>query len=227
MSRRRLHRRRRLSGEASAADSAQTSLAVRSSNHSSLIPVVGGLTLVGGGLLLWFYRDSVVGAGLSTLYSLGSIVGYYPDPTARASAYLPQIQAASSATGVPESIIAAIGDRESLWGAALSPKGPGGTGDNGNGLGLMQLDQRYNPISNWADPNANVLKGAQIYASYYSQLQAAGVDPAILTRAAAAAYNGGVQGVLNAIQSGADPDAATTGGDYGTDVVSRAAKFSA
>jgi hypothetical protein len=185
-------------------------------------PLIGGATLVGGGFLLWYFQ----GQALQVVYSLGSVVGFYPDPTSRASAYSSSLQKASQATGVPTNILAAIGDRESLWGAVLSPKGPTGTGDSGNGLGLMQLDQRYNFIPNWQDPDANVLRGAQVYQAAFTQLQNAGVDSSILARAAADAYNAGVTGVLSAIQAGQDPDSVSTGGNYGTDVMGRAAKYS-
>jgi hypothetical protein len=187
-------------------------------------PLAGGVLLVGGGFLLWYFRDDVVTIGIK----LGTIVGYYPDPTSRASVYASAINSAAQQTGVPASIIAGIGDRETLWGTSsdLSQPGPGGTGDGGHGLGLMQLDNRYNPISNWTDPTANVLKGAQVYASGYTQLQNAGVDPSILTKAAASAYNAGVSAVLSAINNGADSDSPTTGGNYGADVVGRASKYS-
>lgn len=205
----------------------------RPSSWSPSPTVIGaGIFLVGGGLLIWWSGSAdsnfFINPVRTQLYNLTGYVGYFPDPSKRAATYLSQIQAASAATGVPASIIAGLGDRETLWGlsSALSQPGPAGTGDNGNGMGLMQIDQRYNPLSNWQDPQTNISAGAGIYSSYYSQLQSAGVDPSILTRAAASAYNAGVAGVLKAIQAGQDPDSVTTGGNYGLDVVSRAAKFS-
>ena len=44
---------------------------------------------------------------------------------------------------IPPALIAGIGSRESHWGLALSPVGPTGTGDNGHGRGLMQIDDRW------------------------------------------------------------------------------------
>jgi len=199
----------------------------RSSSRFHLAPIVSGLGLLGGGLLLWYYRDTA----LTWAVKLGGAVGYYPDPTSRASAYSAAITAASQATGVSTAIIAGLGDRETLWGLSsdLSQPGPAGTGDGGHGRGLMQIDDRtwssWISATDWTDPGQNVLKGAQIYAAGYNQLQNAGVDPSILARAAADAYNAGPGTVLAAIQAGADPDSVSTGGNYGADVMGRAAKY--
>ncbi len=79
---------------------------------------------------------------------------------------------ASTATGVPMSLLAAIMDRESRGGEALSPPGPHGTGDVGHGHGLMQIDDRSwaaftGDKSRWTDPQANITFGAGILASNY------------------------------------------------------------
>ena len=211
-------------------DAPDTALAPRT--RIRLVTVGTGLAVVGGGIIIaWLITPDnfpVKNQLRTWTIDLGNVVGYYPDPTSRASTYWPQIQQASSTTGTPTNIIAGIGDRETLWGlsSALSQPGPAGTGDKGNGMGLMQIDQRYNPLTNWQDPQTNITAGASIYADYYNQLQTAGVDPSILARAAASAYNAGVSRVLGAINSGADPDSVTTGGNYGADVVGRASKFS-
>ena len=73
-------------------------------------------------------------------------------------------------------LIYAIGQRESRWGNALSPKGPSGTGDVGHGRGIMQIDDRsFGPDANgegkgngwlaendWTDPYTNITQGAKI-----------------------------------------------------------------
>ena len=197
------------------------------------LSIVGGAAILGGGALLWVYRDSLLNYAIHA----GSLVGWYPDPSSRAAPYAQPIAAAASATGVDPSIIAALGDRETLWGLLTSPKGPGGTGDFGHGHGLMQIDDRSSrsrrATNDWTDPYTNILKGAQIYAAGYAQLQAAGIDPSLLARAAACAYNAPIGNVLAAISAGNDPDSVTTGpalglpGNYGTDVMARAAKYAA
>jgi hypothetical protein len=59
-----------------------------------------------------------------------------------------------------------LGMRESRWGDALSPPGPGGTGDGGHGRGLMQVDDRSNAdwlaANDWRDPRTNVRRGLEI-----------------------------------------------------------------
>jgi soluble lytic murein transglycosylase-like protein len=56
--------------------------------------------------------------------------------------YADDILAVAQAEGVSPFLIAAIMDRESRYGQALRPPGPAGTGDNGHGHGLMQIDDR-------------------------------------------------------------------------------------
>ncbi|MHB8734653.1 MAG: transglycosylase SLT domain-containing protein [Terriglobales bacterium] len=186
-------------------------------------PILGGAALIGGGLLLYLYRDQLLGYAIQA----AGYVGFYPDPSSRAAPYAQEITNAAQQTGVSPAIIAAIGDRETLWGLTTTPKGPGGTGDGGYGLGLMQIDSRYHSLPNWQDPQTNISAGASIFAGYYAQLQAAGVDAATLNQAAAAAYNAGVGAVLGAYNAGQSVDSVTTHGDYGADVLARAAKYAA
>jgi hypothetical protein len=63
-------------------------------------------------------------------------------------------------------LVFALGDRESGWGIYLSPPGPAGTGDQGHGHGLMQIDDRSHApwlaANDWTDPYVNVSKGVEI-----------------------------------------------------------------
>jgi hypothetical protein len=43
-------------------------------------------------------------------------------------------------------VLAAIVERESRGGEALSPPGPAGVGDGGHGRGLMQIDDRWHGL---------------------------------------------------------------------------------
>src|SRR5262245_9985936 len=60
----------------------------------------------------------------------------------RLSRWAHPIAAASLATGICPFLIAAVMDRESQGGEALSSGEASGTGDNGHGRGLMQIDDR-------------------------------------------------------------------------------------
>lgn len=92
-------------------------------------------------------------------------------PTAsRFAAHLPprlaqwagHIHAAASVYGLDPYLLAAVCDRESLGGEALTPKGPRGVGDEGHGRGLMQIDDRWHKgfiraefddrVPLWTDP---------------------------------------------------------------------------
>ncbi len=193
------------------------------SGVGSGLTVVGGAAILGGAALLYVYRDTF----LEYAIQAAGLVGWYPDPSSRAAPYAQMIANASAQAGVDPSIIAGIGDRESGWGIFLSPKGPTGTGNGGADQGLMQLNAQYNPTANWQDPQTNITAGARIFADYRNQLSAAGVDDATLNQAAASAYNAGVGHVLAAYQAGQSVDSPTTGGNYGSDVMARAAKYAA
>lgn len=132
-----------------------------------------------------------------------------------------ELAAASLATGVDPVLLAAIMDRETNGGDAkgYEPRGsPAGTGDGGHGRGLMQIDDRAHAAfcsgDLWRRSDFNVLYGAHVlkealYAFSGREL------PALC------AYNAGAVRVRRAMGAGRTPDSVTTGGDYGTDVLSR------
>src|SRR4051812_32892658 len=103
--------------------------------------------------------------------------------------------AAAHRTGVDVYLLAAICDRESLGGYALTPTGPSGTGDHGHGLGLLQIDARFHPefalqkLSDgtfaWQDPQMNINKGAEILEVALRHFESYGN---VRTTAAVAAY---------------------------------------
>jgi soluble lytic murein transglycosylase-like protein len=135
--------------------------------------------------------------------------------------------------------MAAIVDRESLGGDALSPRGnPAGVGDKGNGLGLAQIDARYHHRFCvaafdtgellWTDPTFNILYGARLLRRNFD---ATGSWPIAI-----ASYNAGLARVTRAAKLATPPgsldavieaiDKVTTGGDYVSDVLRRCAQFS-
>lgn len=141
-------------------------------------------------------------------------------------------------------------DRESRCGDALTPKGPTGTGDEGFGRGLMQIDSRphkgdfldANGLRNcewiklidgagtplWQKPRDNIERGVWCLRQALNALGD--------VCAAVAAYNCGVERareVMAAIAGAATStdakaralDKWCTGGDYVSDVLRRRAKF--
>jgi len=167
------------------------------------------------------------------------------EETARYKAY---VEDAAKRCKIQASVIAGIGSRESHWGLMLKPPGPEGTGDfierrfltrhregplppdgGGFGRGLMQIDYDYHEFArtgNWKDPKENIFYAAKILHDLrrYFERKASlrGFD---LLRAAIASYNTGPRRVLIAIRKSLDFDFYTTGGDYSTDVLSRAGFF--
>ena len=117
--------------------------------------------------------------------------------------------------GIPLALLLAIASRESRMGLALSPDG---TGDGGNGIGIMQIDRRYHPEFTGRhspfDHQANIAYGAQYLAGLLQEFDGN-------TSQAVAAYNGGPSRVRTAIFAGLSPDSVTTGGDYSRDVLQR------
>jgi len=165
-----------------------------------------------------------------------------------AKCYRTAIVAGASTADVPPTIIAAIGSRESHWGLALKPQGPGGTGDavprttrkpwrntplppdgGGFGRGLMQIDYDAHEFARsgaWQDPEANIAYGCQVLRQYKALLKRkTPLRGETLLRAAVAAYNCGPGNVLTALRQGRTVDYFTAGRDYAKDVLDRAAWF--
>lgn len=146
---------------------------------------------------------------------------------------------AEEATGVDALLLAAVCGRESGGGRWLTPEGPGGVGDSGNGLGLMQIDKRYHwefsqrmrgSKPAWQDAYSNILYGAELLSQ---NLRAFKGDEA----GAIAAYNASalrVRRVLGSLPKDATleariaaVDALTTHGDYVEDVLHRRRTYAA
>ncbi|WP_441000789.1 transglycosylase SLT domain-containing protein [Fodinibius sp. SL11] len=128
---------------------------------------------------------------------------------------MPFFTEASKRYGIPLILLLAIASRESRMGLALSADG---TGDHGNGIGIMQIDRRYHP--NFTDRHspfdhqANIDYGAQYLAKLLQQFNGN-------TARAVAAYNAGPNKVRTATYAGLPPDSVTTGRDYSRDVLQR------
>ena len=127
----------------------------------------------------------------------------------------PHFQLASGRYNIPVALLLAIASRESNMGLSLDENW---AGDNGNGIGIMQIDRRYHPefTSNHAgsDHPANIDYGARFLSELIRQFDGQ-LQPAV------AAYNAGASRVRSAISSDLHPDAVTTGRDYSSDVLNR------
>lgn len=165
-----------------------------------------------------------------------------------AAKYRANIEAGAKQYDLALAIVGGIGSRESGWGLALKPPGPGGTGDavqrrfptayrtgplppdgGGFGRGLMQIDydaHEFARSGNWRDPAANITYGCMVLAQNRDllarRLQLSGQA---LMQAALAAYNCGAGNVIKAAQGGLDLDYYTAGRDYGKDTLNRAGFF--
>lgn len=103
--------------------------------------------------------------------------------------YHPIVMEAAKKYVLSWEVIAGLGSRESHWGLALKPKGPGGTGDftarhcvgrvelfrsdihppdsKGYGRGLFQIDFDWHEFArsgNWQDPRENIFYGCKVLA---------------------------------------------------------------
>jgi len=138
-----------------------------------------------------------------TFVRIRGLMGYFHDASVR--------------HGVPMALLLAIASRESNMGLNLDANW---TGDNGNGIGIMQIDKRYHGdftdrhANN--DHQANINYGAQYLAGLIRQFNGD-------LNSAVAAYNAGASRVRSAVSSGLPPDMVTTGKDYGSDVLKRKA----
>jgi membrane-bound lytic murein transglycosylase MltF len=122
-------------------------------------------------------------------------------------------------------LLMAIASRESHFGLLLDTKG---TGDNGHGRGIMQIDDRSHKqwisTHNWKDAATNIEYAADVWMenfNYFCDHYDLVGDNVKLIWAATAAYNCGAGNVKKALQAGSDVDTRTTGHDYSSDVRAR------
>ena len=167
-----------------------------------------------------------------------------------AARYGASIVAAAATFGLPPAIIAALGSRESRWGLALKPKGPGGTSDlaprlythphrpaplpaDGRGFrrGLMQIDydaHEFARSGDWQSPDANIRYACEVLRDARTQLRRRTVlHGRALLRGALAACNCGIGNVMRAVQHGLDLDFYTAGRNYAAEILDRAGFFEA
>lgn len=167
---------------------------------------------------------------------------------ARIRQWWPDLVKAADDAKIDAYFLAAVVDRESLGGVALTPSGPTGTGDDGNGLGLCQVDRRFHPeffaSGEWTDPAKNLAYGARLLAAELARFEAAiplcyladrDERQAAIMGCASAAYNAGPVRILRALEQLTKPtsleaildaaDTHTTKGDYGQDVLVRRLRF--
>lgn len=146
-------------------------------------------------------------------------------------------------------LICGIGSRESGWGSALKPTGPGGTGDfthrryptglrqgplppdgGGFGRGLLQIDWDAHPFARgtmWTDASANIRYGFSVLQQSVIYVRSKVPELSIMQqlRAGVAGYNCGPGNVVTALKTRRDVDFFTTGRDYSADVMNRAGWF--
>ena len=134
--------------------------------------------------------------------------------------FKPQLMAAAQRYGVPPAVLAAIASRESRAGAALDRNG---TGDHGNGFGVMQVDKRYHTPAGGPYSQEHINQAAGILRRYLDEVKAKHPSwpPEQQMRGAIAAYNSGVSNV----QTISGMDRGTTGNDYSNDVWARATRL--
>jgi soluble lytic murein transglycosylase-like protein len=148
-----------------------------------------------------------------------------------AAPYAATILAVAEETGVDPFVIAAIGQRETVWGTSgyLDQPGPAGRGDNGHGHGLMQIDDRtwasWLAANDWTDPYTNIRKGAEIMGQNLDYFAGKGLAGDELIAAAAAGYNHGPGAVWRNIQAGISPDTGTAHGNYGGSILSSSSAY--
>jgi hypothetical protein len=132
-------------------------------------------------------------------------------------------------------VLAGIMMRESAGGLSLTPPGTAGTGDNGHGRGLMQIDDRSFPTlcagDRWKDPAENIAAAAADLRGQRAQVQSECRKFAVpatldqIERMAIAAYNCGADLAVHALRHGEDIDRYTTGGDYSAAVLAFAEQY--
>jgi hypothetical protein len=137
----------------------------------------------------------------------------------RVTALKDRFNAAAVLTGLPPALLGAIASRESRCGPALAPDG---TGDFGNGFGIMQVDKRSHTIAGAPDPKsqAHINQASGVLKDFLAAMvrKFPTAPPVRQLQVAVAAYNCGAGGVASLDNA----DARTTHGDYSNDVWERA-----
>ncbi|XP_066287496.1 lysozyme g-like [Branchiostoma lanceolatum] len=135
----------------------------------------------------------------------------------RLNSYKSQIFNAANAKNMDAAVIAAIISRESRAGAALAADG---TGDHGNGYGLMQVDIRYHSVEGGPYSTTHIKQGTQILIDTINCVKRRHPDwtAEMALKGGLSGYNAGCGNV----QTYAGMDVGTTGDDYGNDVAARA-----
>ncbi|XP_019381183.1 PREDICTED: lysozyme g-like isoform X1 [Gavialis gangeticus] len=135
----------------------------------------------------------------------------------RMNKYKGIIQSAGGKLCIDPAVIAGIISRESRAGAALTRDG---SGDRGNGFGLMQVDKRYHKIVGAWNSEAHLIQGTQILVGMIKAIQRKFPrwTKEQQLKGGIAAYNVGPENVWTY----ADMDIGTTHNDYANDVVARA-----
>lgn len=146
----------------------------------------------------------------------------------RVEPYLPDFAEAALMEGEDTALLAAICLRETWagWAPGYSPKGSYlGLGDKGHGFGLFQIDNRgpyrYLPEEcPEATPHLQARWACAVLRDARQGLRDYQEHP-LYDRAVLATYNAGLTRVRRALCFGQNPDAPTTGHNYGSDVLRR------
>jgi hypothetical protein len=138
---------------------------------------------------------------------------------ARYQRYLPYVMAAAQRYHLDPALIMAVMDRETGSPQQIGNGARNIIGDYGHGHGLMQIDDRSHGAwlranNDGLDPASNIDYGASLLRQNLDRFNGD-------TQAALAAYNSGAGNVHHLLEQGRDPDARTTGHDYGADTLRR------
>lgn len=137
------------------------------------------------------------------------------------------VNLAATLTNLAPELIAAVMDRESAGGLFLIPRGEAGTGDDGHGHGLMQIDDRYHAVWLAKRDEKGVLlwQQAEHNIPYGAELLKMGIDAMGGVPGGVAAYNASWNKVVDTValygQDVLELDKLTTHGDYVSDVLDR------
>ena len=147
---------------------------------------------------------------------------------ANASGLVTLCHLAEQRHGLPQALLLAVASRETGCRDIV--------GDFGHGRGVFQIDDRFH--RDWLDEHdaaapgkvpplkAAVELAATLLAGGFDVGRHQALTPAATVKFAAATYNAGVGGALDGLRRG-NPDLATTGRNYGADVVRRMHGFRA